>query len=344
MGIYVLKSVTLQDFQSHKYSTFNFDKGLNILTGKSNEGKSSLVRALSLIIYNQWDKSWVRNGANYCIVTLILDNGATIIRQKGEKLNKYVLKIDGKEEEYSNFGLEVPQAIQKALGISKIELDKDDSLNLSIAGQLESLFLFNKSGSGKAKVFGHLSGAHFLDFALRSLATEKKQTNTEKNFKTQELDNLKSQHANLSKIYEFAPTMMGFLAAEGRIEENKERLEGLKDLFKRAVDWKRRYTLETQKESILANAGAVELPSFEASVQRLKSLKQLVTWKADLAAQESTLNAYKTQLDSNLTDRTNEYLKVLGDSGLCPTCFEQLDAQKISKIRENLTGEHKCLV
>jgi recombinational DNA repair ATPase RecF len=45
-----LKTLTLEDFQSHEKSVFNFDKGLNILTGLSNAGiKVGLDLELSIV-------------------------------------------------------------------------------------------------------------------------------------------------------------------------------------------------------------------------------------------------------------------------------------------------------
>src|SRR5277367_6812145 len=140
----MISSATLQDFQSHKHSTFNFDKGLNLVVGSSNQGKTSLVRALSLVLYNQWDKSWVRVGSAFCKITLTMDNGITVIREKGEKVNKYILQVANQPpQEFVNFGVDVPEAVSRVLRIGKIALDKDDSLTLNYASQLEPLFLFN---------------------------------------------------------------------------------------------------------------------------------------------------------------------------------------------------------
>jgi len=341
----LITQLVLENFQSHKYSTFNFDKGLNVLVGVSNSGKTSIARALSLVLYNTWDKSWVRNGSLFAQVTLMMESGITVVRKKGDKVNEYTLTVPGQAPQtFTNFGVEVPGVISKALKIEKINLDKDDSLLLNLSSQLEPLFLFNRSGSQKAKVFGKLSGAHFLDHALRSLATEKKQTNTEKSLKTQELEALKIQCEALNKIKQFEPVILDLNAKNSKLEEGALRIAALKSLFSKAQEWKRRYTQEIRRESILAKAPALEIDSISASVQRLQELKQLKTRSDAILTHENALISAKNQFENDFEVTSLNYVSVLRDNKTCPTCFEALDDQKIVEIEKTLLGEHKCLV
>jgi exonuclease SbcC len=341
----MIKSLRLQDFQSHKDSTFEFDRGLNILVGSSNQGKTACARALSLVLYNIFDKSWPRVGSSFCTVTLTMDSGVVVIRKKGEKINQYILQVPGNiDQTFTNFGVEVPEIISTALNIRKIDMGKDDPLILNYASQLEPLFLFNKSGSAKANVLGHLSNAHFLDFALRSLATEKKQISVEKNLKAKELEELQSQHANLSKIFDFAPSIMRFMGEDIKIEENRHRLDDIKSLLQRTQDWKRRYTSESEHEAVLSKAGHIELAPIEASVQRLKQLKQLLLLKRDLENKNTTLISTKQQLEMEFEKITGDYTAILAENKVCPTCFGQLNSQKLEEIKNNLVGKEKCSI
>jgi DNA repair protein SbcC/Rad50 len=339
----MISQVILENFQSHKHSVFNFDKGLNLVVGSSNQGKTSLVRALSLVLYNTWDKSWVRVGSSFCKITLVMDNGITVVREKGEKVNKYVLQVPNQpSQEFTNFGVDVPEAVSKVLHIGKISLDKDDSLTLNYASQLEPLFLFNRSGSQKAKVFGRLSGAHYLDHALRNLNTEKKQISVEKNLKTQELSLLQSQFTDLQAVNSYKSKLDELEAKNAALDAANQRVITLKALFVRVQDWKRRYGVEIEKETLLAQAPALQIDSVEVSVQRLKALKQLLSWKSDLLSKEITLNSCKTQLNNDFERETTEYTRILGENKVCPTCFAPLDGQKLDEIKNNLVGKEKC--
>ena len=340
----MIKSLRLENFQSHKDSTFEFPPNLSVIVGSSNQGKTSIVRAFSLMLYNQWDSSWTRIGASFCKITLTMDSGVIVVREKGLKINRYILKIPSQPDQiFENFGVNTPEAIQKVLNIRKIELDKDDSLILNMSFQLDSLFLFNRSGSQKAKVLGRLSGAHFLDHALRNLNTEKKQISIEKNLKVQELEDLKVQHAALSAVSEFRPKIEELETKNAALDAARQRLDTLQSLFKRAQDWKKRYTSETAKESILAQAKAVEIDPVATSVQRLKVLKQLFNWKSDLEGRDNTLISSKKQLDIEFESATIEYVRILDENRMCPVCFTELDSVNMTKIKENLVGKETAV-
>lgn len=340
----MIKKLILDDFQSHKHSEFDWNPNLNIIVGTSNAGKTSISRAMSLILFNQFDKSWVRVGAKHCKITLVMDSGIIILREKGEKLNRYILKVPTMQDQiFENFGLEVPGAIKKSLNIFELKIDANDFLNLNMAFQMDELFLLKAPGSYKAKVLGKLSGATYLDYALRELNSEKRSLNQEKNLKGKELEDLKVQHAALSAVSEFRPKIEELETKNAALDAARQRLDTLQSLFKRAQDWKKRYTSETAKESILAQAKAVEIDPVATSVQRLKVLKQLFNWKSDLEGRDNTLISSKKQLDIEFESATIEYVRILDENRMCPVCFTELDSVNMTKIKENLVGKETAV-
>ena len=90
------KVVTLKDFQGHKKSTFDLGNNFTCIIGANNQGKSSVVRALMFLYFDLWDKSFVRDGAEFAEVEVIRDDGMSIIRRKGVSINELVIKKDGK--------------------------------------------------------------------------------------------------------------------------------------------------------------------------------------------------------------------------------------------------------
>ena len=48
-----LKQITLKNFQSHKDSTIQLDRGLNAIIGPSDSGKSAIIRAIKWVLYNE---------------------------------------------------------------------------------------------------------------------------------------------------------------------------------------------------------------------------------------------------------------------------------------------------
>ena len=51
----MIKSLHIQNFQSHKKTTLKFHKGINVVIGQSDSGKSAIIRALNWTINNMFD-------------------------------------------------------------------------------------------------------------------------------------------------------------------------------------------------------------------------------------------------------------------------------------------------
>ena len=49
----MIEAITLANFQGHQDSVFKLDPGINVITGDSDSGKSSVIRALYWLIYNR---------------------------------------------------------------------------------------------------------------------------------------------------------------------------------------------------------------------------------------------------------------------------------------------------
>lgn len=274
-----IKTLTLENFQSHSKSTFTFDRGLNVLVGVSNSGKSSIARAFSLILFNQWDKSWVSFGQKFCTVSIITDNGIEVIREKGDKVNRYVLRVPTQPEQvYESFGTDVPETIQQALRIHEVAFDAADSLNLSLATQFPSdPFLLSQTGSYRAKILGKLSGATFLDHAIRSINLEKKQTSSEKNSKEAELVEVLTQVDKYLPVEAYASQIAELDSKMALLSTQNQRLERIRGLFERVSAWKRNWAKEVNIETVLAQFVPSSLEGIDARVDNLEHLSKMRT-------------------------------------------------------------------
>ena len=265
--------VILENFQAFEKGEFNLSPNLNVLVGISNVGKSSVARALSLLLFNQWDKSWCKFGAKYCRVTIETDTRITVIREKGEKINRYILRLPNQPEQlFESFGTGVPEQVQQALRIQEVQVDTTDKLNLNLAGQMDSLFLLSQTGSYRAKVLGKLSGASYLDFAIRELNKDKRQLTAEKNLKDLEIVELQTQVSKLAVIESYSTQIS---ALEGRLSllrVSQERVGRIRSLFERVKVLKEAWTTETKKAEFL---GPIDLVSIDQLATRVSNLKVL---------------------------------------------------------------------
>lgn len=172
-----IKELEIKDFQSHKVSKLEFSPGLNCIIGSSNQGKSSIIRALSFFIYGYpWKESFIRYGEQESSLSVILDTGNKISRIKGSKVNKYIC---GKEV-YDSFGKDLPIEVVRQINMSEVAIDVDKTINLNVSYQLDPLFLLNENGTIKAKMLNKLSGLHIIDAVLRDLNKDIRDISNEK--------------------------------------------------------------------------------------------------------------------------------------------------------------------
>ena len=90
--------LSIKDYQIIRQAVLDFKPGLTVLVGPSNNGKSSIIKAMKAAIYTESGTTPIRNGADSYIVGIQKDNH-TVIYQKKEGNTRYV--VDG--EKYSKF-------------------------------------------------------------------------------------------------------------------------------------------------------------------------------------------------------------------------------------------------
>ncbi|MGE5404812.1 MAG: AAA family ATPase [Candidatus Saccharibacteria bacterium] len=168
-----IKSIRLKNFQSHRDSSFELSPGLNIIVGPSDQGKSAVIRALRWVMYNEpRGAAFIRSGESRTEVKIVLSNGTVVerIRDESGKVNRYLLEVPGEEPQvFERFNKEVPLEIRKALGISKLVVDRDRSLEINLSRQLEGPFLMEESGATRSKVLGRVANLHIIDAAQRDV-------------------------------------------------------------------------------------------------------------------------------------------------------------------------------
>ena len=76
--------VNVVNFQIWKEATLKLDD-FNVIKGSSNSGKSSLVRAINMVLSNDWHKSWLRQGEIDATVEIGFIDGTKIKRIRGSQ-------------------------------------------------------------------------------------------------------------------------------------------------------------------------------------------------------------------------------------------------------------------
>jgi exonuclease SbcC len=271
----VIKQVTLKNFQAHKDSVLEFDKGVNILTGASDSGKSAVLRALRWVVFNKPNgddmvSHWCYNekGKQIADTTVILEftDGTIVERTKGKEGNIY--KLNGQVIEA--FGMDVPQVVVDACNFSEVNLQS----------QLDSHFLLSESSGEVARFLNRIVKLDKIDSYQAGIEKKKRATKNE-------LDTIL---LNLSKVDKE-------LATFGWTEEAGKLLARLEKLNKKALE--RGDELSGIKSSMLAYADAEQqLKRYEFVSRAEAILGQLSV----LIKEKERLNTLADDIDGRLKE------------------------------------------
>ena len=187
------KQLTVENFQSHQKSVVEFAPTgqLTIIIGRSRSGKTALIRALRWLLYNSprgvsvsdraepndnGEKSgYCRVGASFIRVTLEMESGHVVVRERTRSKNQYkIIAPNAKEPQvFEGFGDSVPLEVQVITGVRPIRIG-DTEVNLNLSEQLDGPFMGTKSMSApaRAKVLGKLAGTEEIDYASQKLAVD----------------------------------------------------------------------------------------------------------------------------------------------------------------------------
>ena len=114
-----IQSIKISNFQSHKNTTVNFVDGMNSIIGKSNAGKTAIIRAMVWVFFNKPSgDSFRSNWGGDTKVEIRLSDGAVIERIKGKSKNCYV--INGKT--YKAIRQSVPDEVKAIINVSDINV------------------------------------------------------------------------------------------------------------------------------------------------------------------------------------------------------------------------------
>lgn len=333
----MIKILRVQDFQSHLDTTLNLDPHFNCIIGSGHAGKSSLVRALSLLLYNTWDRSWVRIGASHCTITATLVDGSILTRKKGPKINEYeVTYPDGKTQKFENFGIEVPEEITKLTKVFPVELPGGETIKLNMRSQFDPLFLQSVSPSSRAKLFGKLSGLDILDQVHQGLNLDKNKAQATVRSKEDELEANSSRIANLTSLPQDRIVLEQIREQLVLVQEQVAKLEELRSLQSQIGIWKLKYgTLSTQ---ILKYQGLDDLSTekIEQKVQALLQYRDLQHKIQQWKAQHAWIQQQVQTTEAQLSQVKQTYADQLHIAGVCPTCRTSITDDCLEKVVEDL--------
>ncbi len=184
----MIKSIEIQNFQSHKDTHLEFDKGVNVIVGLSDSGKSAILRAIRWLITNRPTGDSIRSYWGGKTLVRMYTDDAHIVRSK-DKENEYILG----DSHFKAFSTDVPKEIQDALNVSDINLQS----------QLDPHFLLSGSSGEVAQFFNRIAHLESIDTATSNINSAIRSLEQDIKYKTSEIERQEEQ----LKVFDYLDKM-----------------------------------------------------------------------------------------------------------------------------------------
>lgn len=322
----MLKKLILINFQIHKKLEVELHKRFNIIIGSNDHGKSSIIRAIHWVFYNEPHGDWMnrineKGEKEITSVKLVFDDNTVITRKKGIGINSY--EIDG--EPYKDFGYGVPEQVLEKLKIVPFKTNKQE-FNLHIAMQDEQPFLIHESGPVKASVLDVLTGNSLLQKTIISFNKESIQISKDRKTVVSAIEDDKEALKSIPDLENIDSLVKEIEKLEVKQEELKSEVKFLhQDKYNLALHSKVLDELECNVDlnPIYVNHERVKILT--------KELEKLQTLQQTLEACKNTITTIPDT--SKVVTRVDRYIKLKADIGQ----LKQLDLEwnKQRKIIKN---------
>ena len=212
--------VEIRGFQSIEHLSLRID-GFTALVGRSNIGKSAVVRAIKCALTNTLGTSFVRHGVDCaravrkaktcrCQSTVHLQaDGFDLLWEKGDSINRYVFN----GQQYDKPGQGVPEFLTDN-GFASVKIG-DEVGSIQIADQFFPIFLLNQSGPAAAEAISDVARLDRVIGATRLVEKDRREVISTKKVREKDAEDLRGRLG----AYEGLDQALGQAqAASGKLE------------------------------------------------------------------------------------------------------------------------------
>lgn len=195
-----ISKVIVENFQSHEYTEVDFGD-FNGIVGPSDNGKTALIRAIIWVLYNNPSgTSYIRKGENKCQVTILFDDGASIVKTRTAKIHSYDLSEPGKEPIHLEaFGVGPVDEVVAFHRMGFVDLFGEKQ-TLNVCEQLDAPFFLGESPATKALIIGRLGNTEVIDKAIKNNAADLREVKAQIKVYKGQLKDVKSELKELKTL------------------------------------------------------------------------------------------------------------------------------------------------
>ena len=222
----IIKKVQLENYRSHSNTTIEFTKGINLILGKNGRGKTSILEAISTVMFNTKDRSGKETGKSYIkfgeksskVDIDFIANDGREYNLKTEFFKTKPKKQTLKDIIDSEYDGDIQEKLEELCGIKKGFEETYE--NIVIAKQNEFINIFKAKPKDREEIFNKIFNTQIYKEMYDSFLKEA-------------IDKYKSEKENLdSKINSLKENMEDKEQITNFLKEEKELEKNLQDRFK----------------------------------------------------------------------------------------------------------------
>lgn len=315
----MLKTLQLQNYQSHKKTIIEFSPGINCIIGPSDQGKTAILRALYWTVYNRpsglaYISHWNRDKDGKPIKSTYakVENDSNIIeRRRGkvkrsddyEEFNGYVIN----DSEYLEaIGQDVPDEVNKLFNLDSVNIQK----------QMDAPFLLSESAGEVARFFNQIIRLDLIDKVLSKAESKKREMNKDKIKLENESENIAKEISEYDWIDEAEILANKISKIESNMDFNKEYVFNLTN-----------------------DIGEIKVLIEEISLQEIILSAAPLVNKIKIVQESLEQNSSKYERLQNLSSQWQEQNDII--SGVADFSSIDLLIEKIDSFRRNIFDKAK---
>ncbi len=251
----MIKTIEINNFQSHSNTVLEMSPGVNVIKGRSNSGKSSIIRALRWALLNDPSKgdyfvSRFASGKEMTSVGIEFDDESYIVRKKGKGVNGYDLSTG----DLPVIGSDLPEEVKSITRMNSINIQDQD----------EQYYMIKETPGKVAKELNKLVGLDIIDETISRLNKIENENSVELKLLEKDIDEINEGLKNLDFV--------------DKLEKDTEEIEEL---------WKKYEELSKRKNGITHLAEEIE-----SEEECINEINEWLTIKVPVNELKKLINQY----------------------------------------------------
>ncbi|WP_405345081.1 SMC family ATPase [Fusobacterium vincentii] len=307
----IIKKVQLENYRSHSNTTVEFTKGINLILGKNGRGKTSILEAISTVMFNTKDRSGKETGKSYIkfgeksskVDIDFIANDGREYNLKTEFFKTKPKKQTLKDMIGSEYDGDIQEKLEELCGIKK---DFEETYeNIVIAKQNEFINIFKAKPKDREEIFNKIFNTQIYKEMYDSFLKEA-------------VDKYKSEKENLdSKI--------------NSLKENMENKEQITNFLKEEEIIKNTLNKDFSKTTETINKLSNEIKDYETTEIELNNLVK------NIKDEENKIKKYLNILKENIIEAKQAKKSKIIVKETEKSYLEYLNIEKrLKDLRENL--------